>query len=376
MSEYVRRIRQTDRVYAPRLAQFDIELTERCNNDCIHCCINLPANDMEAKRRELNTEQVRDILGQAAELGYLQVRITGGEPLLRDDFPEIYLNLKRKGLMVSVFTNATLIREDHIKLFKKYPPRDIEVTVYGVTRETYERITGCQGSFSAFREGLNLLLWGGVKVRLKAMALRSNLSELPAIARFCRERTKDFFRCDPLLNLRYDGDERRNIRIRAERLSPDDIVAIERADEKRFHVLRRECEGLVMHPILPADCNHLFHCGLGLNSFTVGWNGIFRLCMDLWHSKCVFDLRNGTLAEAWREFSPRVRDLRSDRKEFLETCHVCPLFDLCYWCPAHAHLETGALDAGVEYFCRVAHARARALKSDHRLQPVDKKTHL
>ena len=106
MSEYVRRVRQTDRAFALRLEQLDIELTERCNNDCIHCCINLPANDAEAQRRELTTQQIRDIFGQAAELGCLQVRITGGEPLLRDDFAELYLVARRLGLRVQLYTNA------------------------------------------------------------------------------------------------------------------------------------------------------------------------------------------------------------------------------------------------------------------------------
>ncbi len=350
---------------------FDLEITARCNHDCRHCYINLPSDDRTARARELSAAEISNLADEAVSLGAFWCLITGGEPLLRDDFPEIYLNLKRKGLMVSVYTNAALIREDHIRLFQKYPPRDIEVTVYGVTRETYERVTGRRGSFSAFRVGLDLLSSSGVKVRLKAMALLSNLAELPAIARFCRERTKDFFRYDPLLNLRHDGDERRNIRIRAERLSPEEIVAIERADEKRFHALRRECEGMVARPFSQADCNHLFHCGIGLNNFTVGWNGLFRLCPDLWHPDCVYDLKKGTLADAWNRFTPEVRERRTGRKEFLTTCHVCPIVHLCFWCPARAHLETGALDAVVEYFCRVAHARAHALGLKVRRESTD-----
>jgi radical SAM protein with 4Fe4S-binding SPASM domain len=107
-------------------------------------------------------------------------------------------------------------------------------------------------------------------------------------------------------------------------------------------------------------CDHLFHCGAGNNSFSVSYDGLFRLCSDLWHPDCVYDLREGTLAEAWRSFAPGVRDLRSNRKEFLETCHVCPIVNLCLWCPARAYLETGEMDRPVDYFCQVAHARANA----------------
>jgi len=74
----------------PILMELDIELTERCNNNCIHCCINLPADDLMAKERELSTSAIKGILKEAASLGCLSVRFTGGEPLLREDFEELY----------------------------------------------------------------------------------------------------------------------------------------------------------------------------------------------------------------------------------------------------------------------------------------------
>ncbi|MCJ7595779.1 MAG: radical SAM protein [Desulfobacterales bacterium] len=113
------------------LLSFDLEITARCNNDCRHCYINLPAGYRAARSRELTLQEIGSIADQAVELGALWVLVSGGEPLLREDCLEIYLLLKRKGLLVSVFTNATLIRDEHIDVFKRYPPRDIEVTVYG-----------------------------------------------------------------------------------------------------------------------------------------------------------------------------------------------------------------------------------------------------
>ncbi len=340
---------------------FDLELTARCNLDCRHCYINLPAGDREVQKRELSLEEIGAIADQAVSLGAMWCLITGGEPLLRKDFTDIYLLLKRKGLLVSVFTNACLVTEEHVKLFRKYPPRDIEVTVYGASSETYERVTRRPGSFDAFRRGLNRLLDSGVKVRLKAMALRSNLVELPEITHFCRERTKDFFRFDPLLHLRFDGDPRRNEEIRAERLTPGEIVAIEQADEERAEALRKGCDELIQPELNHVGCDHLFHCGAGNGSFTVSYDGHFRLCSDLCQPDCTYDLRQGSLADAWQNFVPKVRDMRSAKKEFLETCRACPIVNLCMWCPARAHLESGKMDSFVPYFCEVAHARAAAI---------------
>ena len=341
---------------------FDMEITARCNNNCRHCYINLPAGDVSAKQRELSLEEIAKISGEAVSLGSLWCLITGGEPLLRPDFDEIYLTLKRKGFLVSVFTNATLITKEHIGLFKKYPPRDIEVSVYGVTREIYEGVTRRPGSFESFIKGLSLLLENGIRVRFKAMALRSNLVEMPEIARFCRERTKDYFRFDPLLHLRFDGDPKRNEEIVSERLSPQEIVDLERSDPERFGALEKGCDKLIVPEFAHRTCNHLFHCGSGNGSFCVSYDGLFRLCPSLWHPGCVYDLRKGNLKDAWHNFVPGVRGLTSDRKEFLERCRTCSLINLCLWCPAHAHLETREMDAPVDYFCEIAHARAAALK--------------
>ena len=109
MSGFVRRVKQLTKTIPSRLVQLDLELTERCNYNCIHCCINRPANDPDARARELTTAQVKEVLKQAADLGCLQVRFTGGEPLLRSDFEELYVFARQSGLKVLLFTNGRLI---------------------------------------------------------------------------------------------------------------------------------------------------------------------------------------------------------------------------------------------------------------------------
>ncbi|MBW1981971.1 MAG: radical SAM protein [Deltaproteobacteria bacterium] len=343
------------------LTSFDLELTARCNNNCRHCYINVPTDDSIAKAQELTIAEIEEIAGEAVSLGALWCLITGGEPLLREDFFDIYLNLKEKGLLVSVFTNATLITDEHIRIFKKYPPRDIEVTVYGVTRATYERVTRNPGSFAAFTRGLHSLLDSGIKVQLKAMALRSNVAELPQIARFCRERTREYYRFDPFLHLRFDGNVSRNKEILSQRLFPSEIVTLEQADPERLESLHKRCDKLILPESCCGDCNHLFHCGVGSGSFAIGSDGFFRLCSSLYHPECIYDLRKGNLTDAWHNFVPQVRSMQSEREEFREKCGSCSLINLCLWCPAHAYLETGELDAVVDYYCRVAHARAEML---------------
>jgi radical SAM protein with 4Fe4S-binding SPASM domain len=344
----------------------EIELTERCNNNCVHCYINLAANDEEAKKRELSFEEIRDIVDETVEMGCLWWLITGGEPLLREDFADIYLYLKKKGLLTSVFTNATLITPELMSLFKKYPPRELEITVYGITQETYERITRTPGSFEAFMKGINLLQKENVPFTLKAMALRSNINELEAIKDFCKPVSKGPFRFDPFLHLRLRPNGKRNRQIKNERLSPKEIVAIELGDEERKNgLLKQICEEkkIGQETAYFEDDNHLFYCGAGRTSFTIDPYGFFKLCGSLSHPDCVYDLKKGSLREAWEEFVPQVRSMRTEDEECKRKCLSCSLINLCMWCPATAYLECGKLDRHIEDFCQIAHARAEVLAS-------------
>jgi radical SAM protein with 4Fe4S-binding SPASM domain len=361
-----------DKLIAKRAPlSFDIEITARCNMNCAHCYINLPTGDKKAQAGELTAAEILAIASEAAGMGAVWCLITGGEPLLREDFPDIYMELKRLGLLVSVFTNATLINEENIALFKKYPPRDIEITVYGVTKKTYEAVTRRPGSFEKFMYGLNALMKTGIRIRLKAMAIQANLHEQQAIADFCRSRTKDYYRFDPQLHLRFDGNPKRNEKIRAQRLTPEQIVALENRDDQRINAMRKGCDKLINEEFTHYGCDHLFHCGAGNGSFTVSYDGRFRLCSSLWADGTTYDLRKGTLADALENLVPRVRDLRSERKEFLESCRKCALVNLCLWCPAHAHLETGMLDGSTPYFCEVAHRRAENVKKGMELPLIN-----
>ena len=117
---------------AAQLNFLDVELLERCNNNCIHCYINLPQNDPVAKEKEISAEEIKSILKEAASLGCRLIRFSGGEPFLREDFEELYLFARRLGLVVVIMTNATLISPRLGRLLARVPPlAKLEVSLYG-----------------------------------------------------------------------------------------------------------------------------------------------------------------------------------------------------------------------------------------------------
>ena len=344
------------------LTGFNLEITARCNNNCRHCYINLPLDDAQAKQKELTFPELKKIIDEAISLGAIWCLLTGGEPLVRDDFFDIYIYLKKKGILPLVFTNAAFINQQHIKLFKKYPPHFVDVTVYGVTEDTYEKVTRARGSFANFKRGLELLVSNKIPLRLKTITLRSNLNEFAEIRKFCRRLPfQRPFRFDPFLILRYDMDHSRNKEIRSEKLTAEDIIRLERSDRERSTVLTKKCDVLINSLPGHVNCNHLFTCSIGSSQCTVSYDGFFRPCSVLWHPDCIFDLRKGSLSKAWKQFVPMIKEMRTNRKELLQKCHACSMVSLCEWCPGRAYLETGELDAFVPSFCEVAHRRKEML---------------
>jgi len=333
-----------------------IEVTSRCNNDCRHCYINLP--DEVSEREELSLEEIKKFADEAASLGCMWCLLTGGEPLIREDFPEIYMYLKRKGIFVSLFTNATLITAEHIDLFKKYPPRDMQVSIYGISKETYERVTRRSGSYEAFMRGLSLLMEGGISFRPKTVAMRSNLSELMEMSRFFREKMGRPLEYEAMIGPRLDGNERRNEIIRGERISPQEMVFLDDQDPSLLHLQDKICNKLFLYLTKADRQDSILRCGAGRRNFYITSDGYLRPCASLSHPAFSYDLRRGSLAEALDVFLPAMLSKKSGDRELLEECNRCPMLQFCDICPAAAYLESGSLDGHVDYLCQMAHARS------------------
>ena len=130
--------------------------------------------------------------------------MTGGEVLLRPDFEELYLHALGRGLLVTVFTNGTLVTERVADLFDRHRPLLVEVSLYGMTRETYERVTGVPGSFDRCLAGIRRLVDRGRR-RSSSRPWRSpgTRTRSGPCRRFADELGVGF-RYDGLLNARVD----------------------------------------------------------------------------------------------------------------------------------------------------------------------------
>ena len=356
MGSYVKRTKEYPLKGRPLLGRLDMELTERCNNDCIHCYINLPVDD-PCKARELSAEKIKAILSEAAALGCLTVRFTGGEPLLRDDFQEIYIFARRLGLKVLLFTNATLITPELADVFSRIPPRKkIEISVYGMSQQSYEAVTRTPGSFHAARRGMALMKERGIPFVVKAAVLPPNKGELDEFEAWAATipgmDKPPAYSCFFDLRARRDSEEKNDL-IRRLRATPEDGIRIISRDRERYlEEMKQFCS-----KFMKSSGDRLFSCGAG-HGACVDAYGFVQACMLLRHPETIYDLKEGTLRESLMEFFPKLRDMKANNPDYLDRCGCCFLHGLCEQCPGKSWMEHGTLDTPVEYFCQVAHARA------------------
>jgi radical SAM protein with 4Fe4S-binding SPASM domain len=332
-----------------RPSEATLETTFRCNLRCAHCYVNQPAGAPELRARELPVERLKRLVDELAEAGILHILLTGGEPLLRPDFEELYVHAVERGLLPTLFTNGTLVTADTVALLDRYRPRKIEITLYGMTRETYERVTGVPGSFDRCLAGIDRLLAHKLPLSLKTMALRWNQHEIPAMEAFARERGVDF-RFDPQLNPRVDCGASRvgELQIRAR-----DVLALEARSPRLMQEFRELCSRPAP-PTARAD-DRLFTCGAGELTVTIDPYGRLHMCQLLRRS--FYDLAQGSFEEGWQSLVPRER---ARVRQARAACSGCGLSTLCGSCPGAAEMEHGDPEAVVTQFCEIAHLRADA----------------
>ncbi len=318
------------------------ELTGRCNLSCKMCYIRHPAGDRKRASRELSSSEWLELARQAVDNGMVFLLLTGGEVFLRRDFFEIYEPLTRMGLVISVFTNGTLITEEIAARLGDAPPSTTEITLYGATKATYEAVTGLPGSFAACCTGIEALVSRGVPLGLKTTITRHNMHEVEAMRKMAHNWGVPFS-AGWLLSRRPD---RAASEVENCRLSAEECVELEATDCASAHewtevALRQTAE----------DSDDTFHCHAGKAAFVISPTGAMNVCLVLSQPKAQ-PLKIG-FTEAWKQ----VRHYVDSAPPAGSECRACDVISYCGRCPAWSMLETGTLTDPVPYLCEIAQAR-------------------
>jgi radical SAM protein with 4Fe4S-binding SPASM domain len=334
-------------------AQVSIEVTRRCPLKCLHCYNNLPMGDQAARAQELTFEEHCKLLDELVAAGCLWLLYTGGEIFARPDFLKIYTEAKKRGFLITLFTNGTLITPKIADYLAEYRPFSIEITLYGATRETYEALTKIPGSYDRCIRGIRLLLERNLPLKLKTVPTTVNKHEVYEMKRMAEEDFGVQFKFDPLVNARIDCSQSPL----AVRLSAEEAVELDFLDQRREKEYRELIDKLLaMAPPTESQAKNVYGCGGGNNSCAIDPAGQMSICV-LSHQDG-YDIRKGSFREGWEGPLHAIRQKPSKGPTICSRCQIRPA---CGMCAANGELENGDPEKPVEFLCQVAHLRMYVL---------------
>jgi radical SAM protein with 4Fe4S-binding SPASM domain len=310
---------------------------------------------------ELTTLQLHSIINDIVECGCLNLTITGGEPLIRSDFKEIYTHALNSGLLVSLFSNGTMIDAEMADFLSSNVPHKIEITLYGWTKETYETVTQTPNSYEKCMHAIELLKDRRMPLLLKTAVCNKNYHEVGMIKRFAKEHNLPY-RFDAMLDPQVDG----NSSVCRYRLTPQEVVALDSIDPERKENFLRLLKK--REDVLDA---FVYVCGAGENSFHIDPYGQLSMCMLTRYAS--YDLRNGSFKKGFYDF---FSDIRSQKhaEDMVPVCHNCSLINLCTNCPGTSYLETGSFKNPSIFHCQVAKLREKNLIDESNNLLYERKT--
>jgi radical SAM protein with 4Fe4S-binding SPASM domain len=313
------------------------------------CYVHLSQEDAQAAGKELSAQQWIDLARQARDEGMVFALLTGGEPFVRKDFFEIYDAMKEMGLMVSINSNGSMLSGEIRRRLLENPPFRVNISLYGGSRETYEKMCG-RDSFDTVVENIRALKEAGVDVRLNLSITPYNRQDVAAIYEIAQKLN---------VHVKASAYMYPSIRVNGQygagnRLTPEDAAQCSVDwDLMRFTTEEFVQRAQSMQKMCNVDCNECgadldegVSCRAGHTSFWLTWQGHMLPC-GMMPGPTVYPIEEG-FKQAWQRLQEETKKIPNSAQ-----CSSCPQKDICSACAAVRVTETGTFDGTPEYMCRL-----------------------
>ena len=350
------------------------ELTPRCNFDCKMCYVHLSKGQQLSLGKELSADQWLAIGEDAVKNGMLILLLTGGEPLLRPDFREIFLGLKKMGVMISINTNGSLIDDDYISFFRENPPYKLNISLYGASQETYERLCGNASGFDKTVHALKKLKENDIMTKINLSLTQYNCDDVEGIFAIGDEigmHVQAASYMFPPLRRSHDligyGDrfsprEAAEMKIKLNILRSSEEKFMERCKSicDGVRVIDEDDECLDVPTLEEVTPSEHIRCRAGGCTFWLTWDGRMLPC-GMMERPAASVLELG-FAEAWKRTNEETKKIFMPPK-----CTSCDKRFACDVCSASVYCETGDFcGEAPKYICEYTDEYIKLIKDEYR----------
>lgn len=329
----------------PYLRNLQIELTDACNERCIHCYL---PNTKKDKCKSLTKEDVFKILRQYRDMEGLKVVFSGGEILLHPHLFDILEECKRLNIMILLQSNLLSLTTEDIERLKELDVFNIQVSLYSTDEKVHESITGRKGSFAKTKRNLELLVQNDIPALISCPVMNANFSTIKDLYRYAKSLSLDIYfdyimmaccdGCRDNLSQRLDLTQTRDMLdfyLDTNPLYLESIaesMSLEEALSKKYARRRTMCNILSASLCIDSD-GTIYPCP--------GWNGLK-----------LGNIHSSTLSEIWN--SENANKLRRIGIGDYTKCQGCDKHNFCDMCAVYNYNENGDLFDICPRFCEMA----------------------
>lgn len=293
----------------------------------------------------MSLEQAEMLFDKLADAGSLSLLLTGGEVFTHRQFKDIYLAAKRRGFILYINSNAYLIGERWADFLAEWPPALVSISLYGMSDERYEAVTGIPNAFRRVDRAISLLLERNIRVELKCPAMTITADELPAMQAYAAARGLDF-RYDPIITPQEKGD----VRPMQLQLAPKAVLELDEQLDPGFEVM-----GKFSRQFAAAGDGHVYNCGGGRIAVSVNVHGGVSTCLT--SRQTVGNLFDQPFEDVWAMLGGKIAKRFPDG----HPCATCRFRTICAGCPATVEEATGLPEGYVQQYCQITHLRAHRM---------------
>lgn len=331
------------------------ELSPVCNFTCRMCYIRKTKDQLVKEGKALIPwESWLKLAKECRDAGMLYLLLTGGEPFIYPGFKELYRELHKMGFLISINTNGTLIDDKTVEWLKETAPHRINITLYGTSAETYEKICGSGKSYDRVVETILKLKEAGIQVVINASMIPENQADLEEIIEFGKKHdiaTRVATYMFP--PVRRDSEESDS------RFTPQEAAAIYHRKQRcslnsdQYNAFLQEQvnrigdrKDLEQEEIWGSNLEYM-RCRAGRSTFWISWEGKMTACGMVEFPRTEYPFEKA-FKDCWMDLTNAVRSTK-----VMSQCNRCEKKEICNPCVAMLNAEHGDVNKKAEYMCQM-----------------------
>lgn len=340
----------------PPITDLTIEITNRCNERCIHCYL---PDELKDKGITMSLEDMKVLVDSFADMGGQTVTLTGGEVFLHRDLSDLLQYIHQRQLRIIIYSNLIALSDEKLKELECVNVDHIQVSLYGVHPEVHDRITGVKGSCERTLRSIEMIAGTSIPLKIACPVMRENRTDVISLMDYARK-----YMVPVELELNITARENQATDNLEHRLSMEEMETLLRelmSYDREYTTRMLHRHQFTYDERFPfAEYLNYPVCTAGHYGLYVTSDGKVTTCPNLQGIE-MGHISRSTLKEIWTD-SPAITSLRYATECSFRQCINCEASDYCFRCFARNYTETGDCMKIPEYACDMAFLAKRIVE--------------